>query len=142
MIEFLKVLLYAEFVLLTPQSISFDSTYHLKLDEPVVALGRSAYISINVEDMMTDYQGSDVVETLDVLEKRFPSGSIRVIMISRTGEEVQLRRISRSSGLKILVGISDEVMIGKPYQELIIYTEVPLENVKISWSNISLMGPL
>jgi len=135
MIEFLKIMLFAEFVLLTPQSISFDTIYHLKLDEPVTALNRSAYISINVEDMMADYQESDVVETLDVLEERFPPGSITATLVSTTGEEAHLSRIGYSSRLKVLVSISDEVIIGKSYQELIIHTETPLKNVRISWSN-------
>lgn len=135
MIEFLKRLFFAELMLLTPEGISFDDTYHLTPDTPIVALSQSAYVLINVEDMMADYKDKDVIAKLDALRERFPDGSIKVTLISATGEKAHLSDLSYTSSLEVIIVVRDDAIIGQSYEKLIIHTETPLMNVNISWAN-------
>jgi hypothetical protein len=135
MLDFLKMLFFTKFVLLTPEFINFEGEYSIIPEKPISALNSYAHISIDVSHMMTSYQGKDVIAKLDAMKKVFPKNSISAYVIDLEGRTVKFDKMSHASSLRIILSASDAIIVGKEYKKIVLNSSISLNRVKVGWAN-------
>ena len=135
MIEFLKILFLAKFILLTPKSVTIDDIYSIKPKETFSAINQMAYVSIDVSNMMKGYEDKDVITKLDALKAKFPNGSVTAKLTSKNGEVTLLTKISYSSALELMLKIPSDAKVGVEYKQLDVIVTTSLTDVTIGWAN-------
>ncbi|WP_440903380.1 hypothetical protein ACMZOO_10965 [Catenovulum sp. SX2] len=139
MIEFLKILFLSKFVLLTPDPVTIQEQYTFTLKEPISAMNYHARLSIDVTGMLNDIKGTGIINELDILESRFPQGSVIVYLKeSNTGAKLTLNELSYSTSsdsLELSVKYPKDAELDRNYDTVTIYSKVLLEDVLVGWAN-------
>jgi hypothetical protein len=140
MIEFIKMLLFAKSVLLTPEPINIEvGRLDIQLKEPISAVTTGAALYIDVYSMLPiDSRG--IHSARSWLSQEVCEGCIQAILHEQFGtEEVTLRFDGSSSwgdGRFFLILSADEgIPLKTKYHKIVLETEVGLEGVVMVWRN-------
>ena len=139
MIEFLQILFFAKSLLLTPEPVDIEGEVTLQLAEPISAITSGAHVRIDVTGSIpSSVDLSNVVAVLDYLAERYPDGSVTATLITRSGEQAILERVSGSTGgerVELIVSSSSGTETDVDFSEMKIVTTTPLRGVTVTWQN-------
>lgn len=140
MIEFLRVMLFSNLLLLTPHPIDIDNQVVIALKTPVQAITEGATVSIDVTAML-EHPKPYNLEWIEYLHHVFPSGSISAKLVSSNGDIVILKYnghwLHFDRHVRLILG-TDRVPINIQFTKVIIHTEMPLQNISAYWRNYAM----
>ena len=138
MLEFLKLLLFAKAVALSPAVATVgDTEVVFRATEPLVALNDGAYFSIDVSNVVPV---TDVIETMRRTETAFPAGCIRAVGVHPDGSSTKLTRQSvATSSTAAFVDLRQEGSANRKvgFTSIIISACRPIPNASVTWHNSS-----
>ncbi len=94
--DFFLMLLFSKIILLTPDPITLIGEVELTPDKPIKAITSGASVLIDLS-LTFDFLGakkSGSISSLDILEKKFPPGSVSATLYSEDGQKILLNDIN------------------------------------------------
>jgi hypothetical protein len=139
MMTFLRILIFAKIVLLTPEPIDLFGEVELKLRESLTAITKGASIEINISSLITKPRQEGILEFRRRLREVFPPGTIEATMISKDKRQVTLHYNGASaySGNEVILILDADggVPTDVEFEKLIITSRINLKSVTVSWKN-------
>lgn len=148
MLHFLKVLFFANTIVLTPLPVDMEqgSRLEFELEKPTTVLTGGARLSIKVASMVPDHV-EDLTSAGEWANETFGKHRISATLINTsTGEKTTIYHYGgfawgngsiASLLLSSNLGEGELLEIGKTYDKIIVETDVDLYGVIISWTNWS-----
>lgn len=144
MIEFLMMLFFGRTTELTqspvdisPPSLSFE----MELDKTIKALTEGASLRIEVTQMIKERNPRSISKDREEVEKLFPDRSVRATLVGESSTHELVFTGNTSIGNEdvaiSLHSTTYPISTNVEYDKVIIDTDVPMENVRIFWSNYS-----
>ncbi len=144
MLHFLKVLFFANTIVLTPLPVDMEqgSRLEFELEKPTTVLTGAANVSIDVTSMMPDHVDG-LLSARKWVDETFGQYRISATLINTsTGEETKIHHYGGSSwdgNMRLNVGANFkegvQMVRGKTYDKIIVETDVELRGVIIRWAN-------
>lgn len=138
--EFLLILFFAKELLLTPVPVSFNGSLIVVPEKPVSAITKGATLQIDVTQMVPVGSGGlfRYWETGE-FKRQFPPGALSASLVEVNGRTTVLHYEGQAAISKdrlwLVLGNDKTVPTGVQFVKISIFSEIPLENVKIYWRN-------
>ena len=139
MIDFIRILLFAKTLLLTPEPIDLFGDVELRPLKPLTAITAGADIEIDVSSMFTKPKEEDVVDFRRRLAETFPTGTIEAKLFGEGGQ-VEILSFDGNSAFSdhaviLLLGAKNGVPTDVKFERVLITSRVKLHSVNVSWKN-------
>ncbi len=142
MLHFLKVLFFANTIVLTPLPVDMEqgSRLEFELEKPTTVLTGGARLSIEVTSMMPDHIDG-LLSAREWADETFGKYRISATLINTaTGEETKIHHYGGNSwagDMHLILAPNyregESMDIGKTYDKIIVETDIDLHGVIIRW---------
>lgn len=140
MINFLRVLLFSNIILLTPYPVDINAHSVIELEQPIVAITSGASLNIDVSNMLENPKPYNL-EWRTHLDHMFPPKSMSAKLVTSGGEMVSLvyEGYSSYNGESVrLILEGENIPTNVKFTKVIIETEIPLQDVLVYWRNFAM----
>lgn len=142
MLEFLRIILFANTVILTPNFIDLEpGRYEIELVEPISAITESAALYIDVSSMIpVDVKAISGARRW--VSRAFPEGFVRAVLVDSSSDKELLLDFEGNTtwsdgNVKLILSSSSGVPTKIKYDKIVLETDVALRNVLLIWKNHS-----
>lgn len=143
MIEFLTILLFAKTIALMPSPVDLTGRHVFSAHEDLEALTSGASIEIDVSKLIASSakRPLDIIDTPNQLRRQLPLGSVKVELVSPTGEVLQLEdagfTISRDSA-RLIFSAPRRMPTKVTWRSVAIESQATIPRAQIFWKNARL----
>jgi hypothetical protein len=141
--EFFLILLFSEWVQLTPVPVDVVNKLVLHPSEPISAITSGAALHVDLEVFLSGVgiDETGIAQSRQIFDERIPPGSVYGLLIGEDGEEVLLDEafLSLQNDKPWLVLRPNSGMpTGIEFEEVVIQSDVVLKEIVVFWKNYSM----
>jgi hypothetical protein len=140
--EFFLILLFSEWVQLTPIPVDLSGTLTITPDDPISAITPGAAVHINLAGSVPEaaIRNAGLQDSIDLLRQKIPLESVHGFLLTDAGEQIQLdQKFFSLENDKAWLVLGSEVGVpaGVHFVEVTVNSSTQIHNALVYWKNWS-----
>jgi hypothetical protein len=141
--EFFLILLFSEWVQLTPVPVDVTGELVLYPSEPISAITSGAALHVDLEAFLggVSTKETGIAQSRQIFDKLIPPGSVYGLLIAEDGEQVLLDEAFLSlqdDKAWLVLRPNSGVPTGIEFEEVVIRSDIFLKEIVVFWKNHSM----